>query len=203
MSGPRNANRRTALALGGVATAMIGASFAAVPLYRLFCQVTGYGGTTQRAERAPPRSDGGAAGSRLITVRFDANVAGTDLPWSFAPVERTMRVRLGEESLAFYRATNQSRIATTGQATFNVTPFKAGPYFNKIACFCFSEQTLEGRQTLDMPVSFFVDPAIASDPSTADVDTITLSYTFFRVEPASSGSAAARGTPPANPTATN
>src|SRR5438045_11060 len=156
MSGGRNANRRTALALGGIATAMIGASFAAVPLYRLFCQVTGYGGTTQRAERAPV-----TAGSRLITVRFDANVAGTDLPWSFAPVERTMRVRVGEETLAFYRATNQSRIATTARATFNVTPFKAGPYFNKIACFCFSEQTLEGRQTVDMPVSFFIDPAIA------------------------------------------
>jgi len=203
VSGPRNINRRTALALGGVATAMVGASFAAVPLYRLFCQVTGYGGTTQRAERAPGRSEGGGAGARLVTVRFDANVAGTDLPWSFAPVERTMRVRVGEENLAFYRATNQSRIATTGQATFNVTPFKAGPYFNKIACFCFSEQTLEGRQTIDMPVSFFVDPAIASDPNTADVDTITLSYTFFRVEPTSSGSAAARGAPPVNPTATN
>jgi len=191
MSGPRNANRRTALALGGVATAMIGASFAAVPLYRLFCQVTGYGGTTQRAERAPARIEGGGAGSRLITVRFDANVAGTDLPWSFAPVERTMRVRVGEETLAFYRATNQSRIATTGRATFNVTPFKAGPYFNKIACFCFSEQTLEGRQTVDMPVSFFIDPAIASDPNSADVDTITLSYTFFRTEPAGGGSSAA------------
>jgi cytochrome c oxidase assembly protein subunit 11 len=191
VSGKRNVNRRTALALGGVAAAMVGASFAAVPLYRLFCQVTGYGGTTQRAERAPVRV-AGAAGSRLITVRFDANVAGNDLPWSFAPVEREMRVRVGEENLAFFRATNQARVATTGQATFNVTPFKAGPYFNKIACFCFSEQTLEARQSLDMPVSFFIDPAIASDPGTADVDTITLSYTFFRTEPAARRDAATR-----------
>jgi cytochrome c oxidase assembly protein subunit 11 len=196
MSGVRNANRRTALALGGVAAGMVGAAFAAVPLYRLFCQVTGYGGTTQRAERPPAQP-----GSRIITVRFDANVSGNDLPWTFAPVERAMRVRVGEENLAYFRATNQARIAITGQATFNVTPFKAGPYFNKIACFCFSEQTLEARQTVEMPVSFFIDPAIATDPGTADVDTITLSYTFFRAEPANSSSAApANGT---NPTATN
>jgi cytochrome c oxidase assembly protein subunit 11 len=191
----RNANRRTALALGGVAAGMVGASFAAVPLYRLFCQVTGYGGTTQRAERAPAQ-----AGARVITVRFNANISGNDLPWTFAPVERQMRVRVGEENLAYFRATNQARIAITGQATFNVTPFKAGPYFNKIACFCFSQQTLEGSQTVDMPVSFFVDPAIADDPATADVDTITLSYTFFRAEPANSSAAPASGT---NPTATN
>src|SRR5262249_46598640 len=151
----------------------------------------------QRAERAPV---GTAASGRIITVRFDANVAGNDLPWTFAPVAREMRVRVGEENLAFYRATNQARVATTGQAMFNVTPFKAGPYFNKIPCSCLPEQTLEGGQTLDMPVSFFVDPAIASDPSTADVDTITLSYTFFRAEPASSGRAAAGRGQPANPT---
>jgi cytochrome c oxidase assembly protein subunit 11 len=210
MSGGRNVNRRTALALGGVAAGMVGASFAAVPLYRLFCQVTGYGGTTQRAERAPA-----APGARVITVRFDANVAGNDLPWIFAPVAREMRVRVGEENLAFFRATNQARVATSGQATFNVTPFKAGPYFNKIACFCFSEQTLEARQSVEMPVSFFIDPAIASDANTADVDTITLSYTFFRAEPANSSSAApASGSSAAsraaqspntssNPTATN
>jgi len=195
VSGGRTANRRTALALGGVATAMIGASFAAVPLYRLFCQVTGYGGTTQRAERAPAPVEGAAAGSRLITVRFDANVAGTDLPWSFAPVERTMRVRVGEENLAFYRATNQSRIATTGQATFNVTPFKAGPYFNKIACFCFDQQTLAAGERKQFPLSFWVDPEIAKDPNTADIHTITLSYTFFRTEPSGSrGSAAVPST---------
>jgi cytochrome c oxidase assembly protein subunit 11 len=164
---------------------MVGAAFAAVPLYRLFCQVTGYGGTTQRAERPPA-----AAGARIIAVRFDANVAGNDLPWTFAPVAREMRVRVGEENLAFFRATNHAGIAITGQATFNVTPFKAGPYFNKIACFCFSEQTLEARQSVDMPVSFFIDPAIENDRNAADVDTITLSYTFFRAEPANSSSAA-------------
>ncbi len=196
MSGARSVNRRTALTLGGVAAGMVGASFAAVPLYRLFCQVTGYGGTTQRAERAPA-----AAGERLITVRFDANVSGNGLPWAFAPVEREMRVRVGEEHLAFYRATNEARVATTGQATFNVTPHKAGPYFSKIACFCFSEQTLGPRQSMDMPVSFFIDPAIAGDPNTADIDTITLSYTFFRTEPTGGRSAAApAGAPAANRT---
>jgi cytochrome c oxidase assembly protein subunit 11 len=198
VSGARNVNRRTALALGGVAAGMVGASFAAVPLYRLFCQVTGYGGTTQRADRAPVEP-----GARVITVRFDANVSGNGLPWSFAPVEREMRVRVGEEHLAFYRATNQARVATTGQATFNVTPFKAGPYFSKIACFCFTEQTLEPRQSMDMPVSFFIDPAIADDPNTADVDTITLSYTFFRTEPASRRNAATSARPAADRTATN
>ncbi|MBL8839788.1 MAG: cytochrome c oxidase assembly protein [Alphaproteobacteria bacterium] len=171
-----DANRRTALMLGGVAATMAGASFAAVPLYRLFCQVTGYGGTTQRADAAPA-----AAAARIITVRFDASVSGNGLPWTFMPVERRVQVRVGEERLAFYRATNNAREATTGTATFNVTPFKAGPYFNKIACFCFSEQTLAAGQSIEMPVSFFVDPAILDDPNLADVDTITLSYTFFRV----------------------
>jgi cytochrome c oxidase assembly protein subunit 11 len=181
----RNVNRRTALALCSVGAGMFGAAYAAVPLYRLFCQVTGFGGTTQRAERAPA-----APGTRIVTVRFNANVAGTDLPWSFAPVEREMRVRVGEENLAFYRATNHANIAITGQAVFNVTPFKAGPYFNKIACFCFAQQTLEARQSVDMPVSFFVDPAIVDDRSTADIDTITLSYTFFRTEPTGDRSSA-------------
>jgi len=190
VSGTRNANRRTALALGGVAAGMVGASFAAVPLYRLFCQLTGYGGTTQRAERAPAAVPG-EAGARIITVRFDANVSGNGLPWDFVPAERAMQVRVGEEHLAFYRATNRARVATSGQATFNVTPFKAGPYFSKIACFCFAEQTLGPGQSVDMPVSFFIDPAIAGDPGLADVDTITLSYTFFRIEPPAGRSAAA------------
>lgn len=193
MARPRDANRRTALMLGGVATAMAGASFASVPLYRLFCQVTGYGGTTQRADAAPA-----AAAARIITVRFDASVSGNGLPWTFLPVERRVQVRVGEERLAFYRATNNGREATTGTATFNVTPFKAGPYFSKIACFCFSEQTLAAGQTIDMPVSFFVDPAILDDPNLADVDTITLSYTFFRARtnPGAERNAAAPSVPP-------
>ena len=188
MGRPGNANRRTALMLGGAAAAMAGASFAAVPLYRIFCQVTGYGGTTQRADAAPEATAG-----RVITVRFDASVAGNGLAWNFAPVERQVRVRVGEERLAFFRATNLGREATTGTATFNVTPHKAGPYFSKIACFCFSEQTLGAGQTIDMPVSFFIDPAIVDDPNLADVDTITLSYTFFRARtnPVAERSAAA------------
>ena len=194
MSG-RAVNRRTALALAGVGAGMFGAAFAAVPLYRLFCQVTGFGGTTQRAERAPA-----VPGTRIVAVRFNANTA-SDLPWSFQPVEREMRVRVGEENLAFYRATNHASVPITGQAVFNVTPFKAGPYFNKIACFCFSQQTLEPRQTVDMPVSFFVDPAIAEDRSTADIDTITLSYTFFRNEPAGARSSAVAPAGARSPTA--
>lgn len=192
MAARPDANRRTALLLGGAAATMAGLSFASVPLYRLFCQVTGYGGTTQRADAAP-----GVEAARMFTVRFDASVAGDGLAWSFAPVERAVRVRAGEERLAFYRATNNAREATTGTATFNVTPFKAGPYFNKIACFCFSEQTLASRQTVEMPVSFFVDPAILADPNLADVETITLSYTFFRARtnPGAARNAAAPSAP--------
>jgi cytochrome c oxidase assembly protein subunit 11 len=158
-----------------LALTMAGVSFAAVPLYRWFCQVTGYGGTTQRAEHAPDQAE-----DRWVTVRLDANVAGNGLPWRFEPVERSVRVRVGEERIVFYRATNEARVATTGTATFNVTPHKAGVHFRKIACFCFAEQTLDPGQSVDMPVSFFVDPALLADRSTADVTTITLSYTFFR-----------------------
>jgi cytochrome c oxidase assembly protein subunit 11 len=168
-------NLRTAVAMAGLALTMAGVSFAAVPLYRWFCQVTGYGGTTQRAERAPEQ-----AGERWVTVRFDANVSGNGLLWRFEPLERSVRVRVGEERIVFYRATNEARVATTGTATFNVTPHKVGGYFQKIACFCFQEQTLEPGQSMDMPVSFFVDPALFADRSAADVTTITLSYTFFR-----------------------
>lgn len=171
----RPSNRRLAFALAGLALGMAGVSFAAVPLYAWFCQVTGYGGTTQRAERAPEQ-----AAERWVTVRFDANVSGNGLPWRFEPVERSVRVRVGEERIIIYRATNEARVATTGTATFNVTPHKAGAYFQKIACFCFQEQTLEPGQSIDMPVSFFIDPAMLQDRSAADVSTITLSYTFFR-----------------------
>jgi cytochrome c oxidase assembly protein subunit 11 len=170
---PERAKALTALALSGVIFGMVGLTAAAVPLYRLFCQVTGYGGTTQRAEAIPERQL-----DRTITVRFNADVAG-NLPWSFAPVERAVEVRLGEQHLAFYRAHNASNRAIVGSATFNVTPFKAGLYFDKIACFCFQEQTLQAGETVDMPVSFYVDPAILDDPDTRDLRAITLSYTFF------------------------
>jgi cytochrome c oxidase assembly protein subunit 11 len=167
------AKKLTALALAGVIAGMVGLTAAAVPLYRLFCQVTGYGGTTQRAAAAPEQPL-----DQIIEVRFSADVA-RGLPWSFAPVERAVEVRLGEQHLAFYRAHNGGGRPITGTATFNVTPFKAGPYFSKIACFCFEEQTLQAGETVDMPVSFYVDPAILEDPDTQDVRAITLSYTFF------------------------
>lgn len=171
------ANRRVALTVSGIVVGMVGLAFASVPLYRLFCQVTGYGGTTQRAEAAP-----GAAGDRVVTVTFNADVAGTNLPWSFAPVEREVKVKVGEERLVFYRATNKGSTPVTGTATFNVTPAKAGLYFQKIACFCFSEQTLAPGESIDMPVSFFIDPDMIKDPNTRDVQNVTLSYTFFRAK---------------------
>jgi cytochrome c oxidase assembly protein subunit 11 len=166
----------TVVALGSVVVGMLGLTAAAVPLYRLFCQVTGYGGTTQRVEAAPAEQV-----EQTITVRFNADVAH-DLPWAFQPEQRQLEVRIGEQSLAVYRASNNSNRPIVGQATYNVTPFKAGPYFSKIACFCFDEQILQPGEEVDMPVSFYVDPEILSDPNTQDVHTITLSYTFFLLE---------------------
>mgnify|MGYP003958268797 FL=1 len=152
---------------------MVGMAFAAVPLYSLFCQVTGYGGTSQVAVAAP-----GAVEGRMITVQFDASIA-SGMPWKFKPVQREITVRIGEEHLAFYSAHNPLKRKVMGTATYNVTPHKAGPYFSKIDCFCFTEQVLEPGQTVEMPVSFFVDPDILNDPGLDDVRTITLSYTFF------------------------
>jgi cytochrome c oxidase assembly protein subunit 11 len=172
----RRRNGGTALALVGVVVGMAGLTAASVPLYRLFCQVTGYGGTTQRAEQAPPAA---AADDRWVTVRFNADTV-PDLPWAFQPVQREVRVRLGEERLAFYRARNHAEREIFGQATFNVTPQKVGVYFAKVHCFCFEKQGLGPGEEVDMPVSFFVDPRIADDPDTSEVKTITLSYTFFR-----------------------
>lgn len=179
MSGARDsANRRTALAMGAIVVAMAGLAFAAVPLYRVFCQVTGYGGTTQRAETAPAE-----IGQRVVTVRFNADVAGQDLPWDFrVPDESHVQVHVGEDRLVYFHARNVGSQPSVGVATFNVTPFKAGPYFKKIACFCFNEQTLNPGESVDMGVSFFVDPAIDKDPNLRDVATITLSYTFFRAK---------------------
>ena len=154
------------------AGAMLGASFAAVPLYRLFCQVTGYGGTTQRAEQYSDRIL-----ERSITIRFDANTAG--VPWEFQPVAREMKIRIGETAEAHYRAVNLSSGTTAGRATFNVTPEQAGAYFNKIECFCFTDTELKPGQTLDMPVVFYVDPDIADVAELRSLKTITLSYTFF------------------------
>jgi len=175
---PKQANRRVAAAMGAVVVVMAGLAFAAVPLYRVFCQVTGYGGTTQRSEIIPTH-----IGKRVMTIRFNADVAGQDLPWQFTtPAESQVDVHVGEDRLVFFHAKNIGQAPSVGVATFNVTPFKAGPYFKKVACFCFSEQTLNPGESIDMGVSFFIDPAIDKDPNLRDVTTVTLSYTFFRAK---------------------
>jgi cytochrome c oxidase assembly protein subunit 11 len=166
--------RVTGLAAAGLAAAMLGLAYASVPLYELFCRVTGFGGTTQRAASAQAP---GAIG-KLVSVRFDANVA-PGLGWSFRPVETLATVAIGERKLAFYRATNHTDKPITGIATFNVSPDTAGAYFVKIQCFCFNEQTLQPGETVDMPVSYYVDPAILDDADGRRIDEITLSYTFF------------------------
>ena len=167
-------NARTGVTMALLALAMVGLAFASVPLYRIFCQLTGFAGTTQRAAAAP----GAATGE--IGVRFDANIDPA-LPWKFEPAER-VRVRLGARTVINYRATNLTARTTTGRAIFNVTPTQAGSYFSKIECFCFTEQTLKPGQSVLMPVVFFVDPAIAGDEATDYIDEITLSYTFYPVE---------------------
>jgi cytochrome c oxidase assembly protein subunit 11 len=173
---PRNARVATGLAV--IAIAMVGASFAAVPLYRLFCEATGYSGTTQRARVVPDQSTPSAA---LITVRFNAETA-TELGWDFRPLQDQVTVHPGEERVVAYRAVNRTNEPVTGTATFNVTPFKAGIYFDKLQCFCFTKQHLAPGESADLSVSFFVDPDILTDPNTRDVDTITLSYTMFRAK---------------------
>ena len=158
-----------------LALSMLGLAFASVPLYRAFCQLTGFDGTPLRAEKAP----GAVAGQ--IGVRFDANI-NADLPWKFEPVQETVRIAPGARTQILYRATNLTARTTTGQAVFNVSPEIAGPYFSKIECFCFTEQTLKPGQSVDMPVVFFVDPKIRDDENTRNIDEITLSYTFYPVE---------------------
>jgi len=153
---------------------MTGLSFAAVPLYRMFCEATGYAGTPQLRGAAGP----GATGGSMI-VRFNATTSPS-LPWRFAPNETAVTVKLGEDRLASYVGQNRGPQPITGVATYNVTPEKAGRYFHKTACFCFDEQTLAPGQEMQFPLSFWVDPAIADDPDTRDVKTVTLSYTFFR-----------------------
>lgn len=171
--------RRNARVAGGAAffaCFMLGMAFAAVPLYQMFCQVTGFAGTTQRAEKAP-----GASGTGTVTVRFDANTSGR-LAWRFEPIQTKVDVELGANTLAFYRATNTSDKPVTGTATFNVAPEAAGAYFNKIECFCFTEQTLKPGESVEMPVSFFVDPEMIKDRSARSISQITLSYTFYPVK---------------------
>ena len=170
----RRRHGATVVLLISVVAGMVGLSFASVPLYRLFCAVTGFGGTTQRAETAPNR-----VAAALITVRFDAQVA-PGLDWEFRPLQTAVAVHPGAQNQVYFRAVNHSKTPITAQAVYNVTPTKAGIYFDKLQCFCFNSQTLEPGQSVDMGVLFFVDPDMLSDPSTSEVRSITLSYTMFR-----------------------
>lgn len=165
--------RRTVIPLVLIVVGMTGMAYAAVPLYDLFCRVTGYGGTPQRAD-APS----GEVLERDITIRFDANVS-PKLGWRFRPAQTRMKVKIGESALAVYEAHNPTDAPLAGTATYNVTPEVAGYYFAKVQCFCFTEQVLEPGRRMDMPVSFFVDPAIMDDPDARGITEITLSYTFF------------------------
>lgn len=169
-------NQRVAFACALFAIGMIGLAYASVPLYRLFCQATGFAGTTQRAERFSTSTI-----DRAVTVWFDANV-GPGLSWDFQPVERAVKLKIGENKLAFYRVTNRSSMPVVGTATFNVTPDQAGGFFNKVECFCFTEQKLEPGESAELPVSFFIDPAIEQDADGAQIKDITLSYTFYPVD---------------------
>jgi len=190
MAAMRRRNRRLGAVVGSVAVGMVGLSFAAVPLYDLFCRVTGYNGTVQRGLAAPGATD------RTITVRFAAQT-DRSLPWRFQAEQPSMTVRLGEEGLAFYSATNRAETPIIGVSVYTVTPEKVGRYFHKVACFCFDEQTLTPGQRVDMPVSFWVDPRIAEDPNTRDITTITLSDTFYRtIEDAQRAGALANAGPP-------
>jgi cytochrome c oxidase assembly protein subunit 11 len=176
-------NGRTAAIAAFVAVAMVGLAFASVPLYRIFCQVTGFAGTTQRAENGAVPGPVG----RMISVRFDANTSRA-LPWRFEPVDTHRNVAVGARNIALYTARNLSDRPVTGTATFNVTPAQAGQYFSKIQCFCFTEQTLAPGEEVRMPVIFFVDPAIMDDPDARDISEITLSYTFYPVDQPEAGS---------------
>src|SRR5260370_9023433 len=174
MNSQRRRNLKVVMPTLAVIGMMIGLVAYSPTLYRLFCAATGFSGTTQRAE-----SDSGIVSERVIAVRFDSNVA-PGLPWRFEPLQREVKVHLGEQQLVFFTAENVTDQAIVGHAAFNVPPDTTGAYFKKIQCFCFDEERLDAHQKVDMPVVFFVDPALASDPETRDVDTITLSYTFFR-----------------------
>jgi cytochrome c oxidase assembly protein subunit 11 len=189
----RRRNGTTVTLLAAVVCGMVGLSFASVPLYRMFCQATGFGGTTQRAAAAP-----GAVAGPVVTVRFDA-ATSPELGWEFRPLETSVKVHPGEQREVFFRATNRSSETVTGAATYNVTPTKTGIYFDKLQCFCFSAQELGPGESRDMGVVFFVDPDLLTDPGTSDVRTITLSYTMFRApqseSPAEKPNAAVNASP--------
>jgi cytochrome c oxidase assembly protein subunit 11 len=168
-----------AAACGVFVALMVGAAYAAVPFYNWFCRTTGFNGTTQVATSAPSS----APLARTIAVRFDSNVAG-GLPWKFEPEQTEIQVRIGEVVTVYYTVTNQSARATTGQAAYNVAPLTVGAYFQKINCFCFTEQTMAPGEKREMPVVFYVDPKLAADSDNDGLNTITLSYTFYPVRAA-------------------
>jgi cytochrome c oxidase assembly protein subunit 11 len=172
------ANARTGLLAAAIAVSMVAVGFAAVPLYRVFCQVTGFGGTTMRVSDAEAATV--QATNKTVVIRFDANQRG--LPWEFKPERPTDTVSIGARDMSIFIAKNLSSEPIVGTATFNVTPALAGKYFNKIQCFCFTEQRLEPGQEVRMPVLYYVDPKIMTDPETKDIEEITLSYTFFPVD---------------------
>ena len=165
-------NRRVALICAAVFFGMVGAAFASVPLYRVFCQVTGFDGTVSRAKVAPTQ-----VSRHEVTIRFDANLR--DLPWTFEALQTAQTAKLGETKIAFFRVTNSSDKPVTARAVFNVVPEQAGPYFKKLQCFCFTDQTVGPKQTVEMPVLYFVDPKYETDFETRGKTEITLSYTFF------------------------
>ena len=171
-------NRRTMMAAALVGIAMLALGFASVPLYRIFCERTGFGGTTQRAEAA---TDVRVAVGHTMSIRFDSNVA-PGMPWQFRPEHPTQTITVGAKNMAIFIAKNMSDKPVTGSAAFNVTPTQAGAYFTKIQCFCFTEQTLQPGQEVRMPVIYYVDPKILDDPDNKDTQQITLSYTFYPVE---------------------
>jgi cytochrome c oxidase assembly protein subunit 11 len=181
-----NKNRRVGVMAALLAIGMVGVSFAAVPLYRLFCQVTGFDGTTMRVDERVAAAVTPVPGES-VSIRFDANVS-RDLSWRFRPTETHKVVPIGSRNMAVYTARNTSGRPLTGTATFNVTPVQAGQYFSKIQCFCFTEQTLQPGQEVQMPVVFYVDPKILDDPAARDITEITLSYTFYPVEQPGTGS---------------
>jgi cytochrome c oxidase assembly protein subunit 11 len=169
-------NARLALNIGAIAIGMVMMAYASVPLYSLFCKVTGFGGTTQTAIAAPTNIL-----DREMTVRFNSDTAPS-LGWTFEPMQKEVRVKIGEQKLIFFTAENKSKNSVVGTSVYNVTPVKAGSYFNKIQCFCFTEQTLDPGEKATFPVSFFIDPDIAEDRHMNDIKTITLSYTFFKAK---------------------
>ena len=172
-------HQRVAYYMGAVAVFVFGLSYASVPLYKLFCQVTGFGGTTQRSDDSKAAAIKPVAGAKVIKVDFTGDVHSA-MPWKFKPTQRDVRVLPGETALAFYTVSNPTSKAITGVATYNVYPPKAGLYFNKIQCFCFEEQRLGAKEEIDMPVFFYIDPEIVDDPAMNNVSNITLSYTFFK-----------------------